>query len=143
MLRKPAVAMILVSLLMAQDPPKPYDVCMDKAETQFELNKCAGDDAGRAQQEMEAAHAELLKLAADDPGAVKKLKAAQTAWLAYMDAHIEEIYPSEDPHYYGSVHPMCIANIRADLMRQRTKMLRKIMEHEEGEVCGYSDPPNL
>jgi len=77
----------------------------------------------------------LLAQFAADPAALKKLEAAQVAWLAYRDAELAAIFPAEQPQSeYGSVFPSCWGLEHARLFRDRTRGLRALSP--EGEVCG-------
>jgi uncharacterized protein YecT (DUF1311 family) len=66
---------------------------------------------------------------------VAKLKEAQTAWLAFRDAHVRAFWPSDEPRAYGSVHPMCVANELTRLTLARLSELRAMTSRVEGDVC--------
>jgi uncharacterized protein YecT (DUF1311 family) len=110
--------------------------CEAKAGSQVEMNRCADDEARRADEAMNRAYESLLAKAAKHPVAAKKIKAAQTAWLAFRDAHLDAIFPAEDKQKaYGTIQPMCASLLRADLAQERTKVLEAMANPEEGDVC--------
>lgn len=111
--------------------------CNGKAVSQVEINKCADDEFKRADEEMNRAYENLLAKAARNPVAVRKIKAAQKAWLAFREAHLDAMFPAEDKAAaYGVVQPMCASMLRAELARDRTKVLETMANPEEGDVCG-------
>jgi uncharacterized protein YecT (DUF1311 family) len=111
--------------------------CDAKAGSQPEVNKCAEDEFKRADEEMNRTYENLLARAAKNPVAVKKIKAAQAAWIVFREAHLEAIFPAENkPAAYGAVQPMCASLLRAELARDRMKVLESMIKPEEGDVCG-------
>jgi len=72
---------------------------------------------------------ELLSKLKDNDNATKKLSAAQRAWLAFKDAHIQELYPAgEKQAEYGSKYPMCYAQVATEMTKERTAQLRKMLD---------------
>lgn len=116
------------------------DSCMDKAETQLELNQCAGSDFQKADDELNALYKQILSEYADDPEFIQKFKDAQRAWIKFRDAEIEALFPhSKEDHYYGSVYPMCNRNRMTMLTNERIAQLKEWSEKtEEGDVCSGS-----
>jgi uncharacterized protein YecT (DUF1311 family) len=107
------------------------------AETQAEMNQCAGNSLKEAEREMQAVYDEVrAKLAADSKFAVK-LAAAQKAWEVLRDAELAAKYPHEDEvGYYGSVFPMCFIVEKERLVRERIEHLRLwLAPRQEGDVC--------
>ena len=105
------------------------------ASTQLEMNECAGREYKKADAEMNKVYKALMaKRDLEGQGALRE---AQRLWLQFRDAHLQAIYPSSDPRAYGSVHPMCVAIILAQLTAERTKHLKRMLEPKEGDVCGY------
>ncbi|MGE5569745.1 MAG: lysozyme inhibitor LprI family protein [Rhodospirillales bacterium] len=110
--------------------------CDARARSQAELNKCAEEEVMRADEAMNRAYEALLAKAAKNPVAVKKIKAAQQAWLAFREAHLEAVFPAEDKQAaYGAVQPMCASLLRAELAWERAKVLESMANPEEGDVC--------
>jgi uncharacterized protein YecT (DUF1311 family) len=117
--------------------------CWDKAQTQVEMNTCAGEEYKAADAELNRVYQAVLKKYKDDPKFLAKLRAAQRAWLAYRDAEEEAKFPHADEskttHYYGSIFPMCDAQYRAWLTNQRVEHLREWLNGtEEGDACAGS-----
>ena len=125
--------------LFGQQPAsdKKFTDCDKTAKTQADLTECAGTDYKSADTELNRTYQKLLKKAAGDSIAVEKIKASQRAWIAYRDAQIAALYPAEDKQReYGTVFPMCADLALADLTRERTKILRRMLSPTEGDACG-------
>jgi uncharacterized protein YecT (DUF1311 family) len=117
--------------------------CWDKAQTQVEMNACAGEEYKAADAELNRVYQAVLKKYKDDAKFVTKLRAAQRAWVAYRDAEVEAKFPHGDEsrakEYYGSVLPMCDAQFRAQLTQDRIDQLREWLDGaEEGDICSGS-----
>jgi uncharacterized protein YecT (DUF1311 family) len=139
------VMLALVPLLVGQQQgqPKTFEDCDKTAQTQADLPACGSTDYKSADDELNRTYQQLLKKAAGDPIAVQKIRAAQRAWVAFRDAQIAALYPAQDKQKeYGTVFPMCANLALADLTRQRTKMLKQMLNPVEGDVCegGLSYP---
>jgi uncharacterized protein YecT (DUF1311 family) len=113
--------------------------CWDSAQTQSAMNDCARKDYEAADREMNVVYKKLM--AQDDPVFRKKVQAAQRAWLTYRDAHVDSVYPDAENATYGSVRPMCVHRILADMTTERTAQLRRLLEPEAGDVCGGGPAP--
>jgi uncharacterized protein YecT (DUF1311 family) len=133
-----AVILFFVPLLNGQQKPQPktFEDCDKTAKTQVDLTECGSIDYKSANDELNRTYQQLLRKAGGDPAALQKIKAAQSAWLAFRDAQIAALYPAEDKQEYGTVFPMCVNLDLSDLTRQRTKMLDEMTNPVEGDVCG-------
>jgi uncharacterized protein YecT (DUF1311 family) len=148
MQRYTVTLMLFLPLLSFGQQPsqdKSFADCDKTAKTQADLTECGGSDYKRADDELNRTYQQLLKKAAGDPVAVEKIKASQRAWVAFRDAQIAALYPAEDKQReYGTVFPMCADLALADLTRERTKMLERMLKPTEGDVCGgglwYPEP---
>jgi len=131
------ITLLLISVLSGQVPNKnKFSDCDKAANTQADLTQCAGNDLKSADDELNAAYHQLLRKAAGDAVALRKIEAAQRAWIIFSDAQIAAFYPAEDKQReYGSVSPMCADLLLADLTRERTKMLKEMLDSGEGDVC--------
>ena len=79
--------------------------CMGQTETQLAINKCASDEAGRVDAELNSLYKKLLSTIAADPNAVEKIKHMERAWVSYRDAYLEAMFPARDKQaVYGSMY---------------------------------------
>jgi len=99
---------------------------------QSEMNRCADLDARKADADLNHVYQELLSKLKSDENATKKLRAAQRAWVAFRDAHLQEVYPAQDKQReYGSMYPMCYAEIATAITKDRTAQLRRILDDKD------------
>ena len=115
--------------------------CFDKAQTQADLNSCAGDEYAAADAELNRVYKQILEKYKDEPKFIAKLRAAQRAWLTYRDAELDAKFPHADEKsaYYGSIFPMCDSQYKAGLTRERVAKLREWLDGvEEGDACSGS-----
>lgn len=114
--------------------------CLDSAETQFDMNKCAGKDFKSTDNELNQVYKSVQNKFKNDPIFLKKLKKAQMAWIQFRDAQFEMMYPHQDEvGYYGSIFGMCAANYKAELTQKRITSLKKwLAGTHEGDVCDGS-----
>jgi len=115
-------------------------ICNSPAQTQAEMNQDACAKYGKADAEMNAVYRQVLNKYKSETVFVAKIKAAQRAWIAFRDAHLESLYPEPNKlQAYGSVNPMCRCSVLADLTVERTKQLKQWLNGaEEGDVCSGS-----
>ena len=110
-----------------------YSACNDKANTQAAMNACAGDEASRADNELNEVYRTLVTKSASQPEAVAKIKAAERAWLAYRDAYMDAMYRAKDKQAeYGSIYPLEANLLRAKLTREQTSALKDLLRRYEG-----------
>lgn len=102
--------------------------------TQGEMNDSAYRSAYAADSTLRVVYRRLEAKYSKNPVALRKLRAAERAWVAFRDAQIEATYPLDD-NMYGSVQPMCLSTLREELTRARIAQLRAALRHEEGDVC--------
>jgi uncharacterized protein YecT (DUF1311 family) len=116
--------------------------CEDKARSQTDLNICAGAEFKRADDQLNAVYQSVLEQHRADSGFVRRLQAAQRAWMAWRDAEMEALYPDRsDWSAYGSVFPMCWNAKLTSLTETRTRQLKQWLDGVlEGEVCAGSLP---
>ena len=110
------------------------------AQTQAEMNDQACNAYKNADAEMNSAYQRILREYKNDTLFVRKMRAAQRAWVLYRDADLESVYPAADPRFeYGSVYPMCRCTVLTEITKRRTNELRRWVKGEpEGEVCAGS-----
>src|ERR1700680_1367615 len=123
------LVMLLTTLpLVAQDSPE-YRACDKNAKSQMEMNSCANEEAARVDSELNSVYRKLLSQTASQPGATAKIKSAEKAWIAYRDAYIEAMYPSNDKlAEYGSVYPMEVELLRAKLTNRHVKAMKELLD---------------
>jgi uncharacterized protein YecT (DUF1311 family) len=106
--------------------------CWKTAMAQSEMNRCADLDARQADADLNRVYRELLSKLKSDDNATRKLRAAQRAWLAFRDAHLQELYPAKDKQAeYGSMFPMCYAQVATAMTKERTVQLRRILDDKD------------
>ncbi len=131
-----ATASLIVSatVAMAQEP----EVDCDNAQTQMDMNICAGRDYKTADNELNAVYKKALEAAKETDegfkdmgeqyvGAVDALKRAQRSWIGYRDGQCELAgFESRG----GSMEPLLVSSCLADLTRKRTAELKAFYEQE-------------
>lgn len=94
------------------------------SQTQSELNRTAREDFDAANKQLLITYQKLFD--ALDTVGQKKLAAAQQAWVAYREA---EAALEEDEVRGGSAAPTVLNAARAELTRQRTKQLERLLSN--------------
>jgi uncharacterized protein YecT (DUF1311 family) len=109
-------------------------------QTQMDMNEKACAAHRKADAEMNKVYQRILSENRSDKLFVQKMRAAQRAWLAFRDAHLEALYPAVDKRAaYGTVNPMCQCMELETMTNERIKVLRQWIDGiEEGDVCGGS-----
>jgi uncharacterized protein YecT (DUF1311 family) len=106
------------------------------SQTQAEQNQdaCA---AYKSDELLNTTYARVTKQYANNGVFLRKLKAAQRAWLFFRDAHLEALCPAADKQVdYGSVYPTCRCAALKELTEQRTRELKTWLDGiPEGAVC--------
>lgn len=130
--------LVLPLSVSTQEPSVQTDPCFAKATTQSEATACAGQALAKADAEMNLVYQQILKKHAARGNFIKRLKAAQEAWLKFRDAHVDSLFPDRDEGELqtGTVYPMCKAMEMTRLTIERTNTLKKILNPKEGDVCG-------
>ncbi|MFM1744087.1 MAG: hypothetical protein RLZZ630_24 [Bacteroidota bacterium] len=113
-----------------------------QAQTQYEMNQQAANDEKAADAELNRVYKQILTDYAEDTLFIKNLKASQRIWINFRDAEVKMKFPEREEGYYGSMHPMCISDYRAGLIRQRTAKLKEWLQPvEDGDGCEGSVNP--
>jgi len=118
------LALLLSSISIAGQKPKD-DPCPN-AQTQLEMNQCAGNAYKAADGELNQVYRKLVAVL--DAEEKAQLKMAQTAWLKYRDANCEFV---GDMYKGGSIRPMIYAFCLADVTRNRTTELKGQIEDRD------------
>jgi uncharacterized protein YecT (DUF1311 family) len=96
------------------------------------MNRCADLDARKANAELNHVYQELLSKLKSDDNATKKLRIAQRAWIGFRDAHLQELFPGQDKQReYGSMFPMCYAQVSTAMTEERTAQLRSLLDDKD------------
>jgi len=128
------VAVLILSLPAASQEALPHEL------TQAGMNEAAAERLRSAEQDMNRAIESLVARAGSNADAIAKLRKAQAAWEAYRDAQLATLWPFPERTWYGSVYPMCVADVRSELTEARTKELRSMLAPEEGDACASQWP---
>ena len=109
-------------------------------QNQLELTEKACADYKKADTEMNSIYRRILAENQNDRLFVQKMRAAQRAWVAFRDAHLESLFPAPDKRAaYGSVQPMCHCMELEKITAERAKVLKQWLDGvEEGDVCAGS-----
>jgi len=136
-------AMLIALLVLARashaQERNAFRDCLDKADTQLEITQCAIEDAERASAEYNVVLAQVLartQYVGDDDleHAREKVRAAEKAWVAYLDAFIEARYPAENKREaYGSRYLEIDAELRAAMTRRHIEDLRILLSPFAGK----------
>src|ERR1044072_245433 len=111
------------SVSAQEKKPEP---CPD-AQTQFEMNQCAGKAYKAADAELNQVYQKLVAMLDDEEKA--QLKNVETTWLKYRDANCEFV---ADQFKGGSIRPMIHALCLADMTRNRTAEIKnQITERDQ------------
>lgn len=112
----------------SQDSPK-YHSCLHSSHTQVQMNACAQEDARQADIALNSVYLKLLAVAATEPDAIKKIKAAERTWIIYRDTYIEAMFPAEDKQAeYGSLYPTEASLLRAKLTRRQIEAVSELLK---------------
>ena len=108
--------------------------------SQDELNRDSAAELDAAAKELLELYQQIITKYSDDPLFLAKLKASQRAWEASRDADLAARYPhADEPNHYGTVFPMCFADYKTELTKERARELRRWLDGiAEGGVCSGS-----
>jgi uncharacterized protein YecT (DUF1311 family) len=110
-----------------------------QSQTQAEMNQEARLSYRKTDKELNDLYQRILVEYQADTIFIRNLKASQRIWITFRDAELKVKYPEREPGYYGSIHPVCIANYLEQLTRERIKALEIWGEGlEEGDACNGS-----
>jgi uncharacterized protein YecT (DUF1311 family) len=135
---------VLVTLLFLGVRPAPffaqiseeYRKCDSTANSQFEMNACASDEAARNDAELNREYRKLLAIAEKEQNSLEKIKSMERTWIAYRDAYMDAMFPAKDKQAeYGSMFPMEADIVRAKLTQQQIAALKELQKQ-----CSHSEP---
>jgi uncharacterized protein YecT (DUF1311 family) len=113
-----------------------FDACAEKDQTQTGLDRCASDEAQRADAALNDAYRQLRSMARKISGATAKVERLERAWILYRDTYLAAMFPADDKQVaYGTEFPMDFDLLRADLTREQTKKVNELIKqyNEEGQ----------
>jgi uncharacterized protein YecT (DUF1311 family) len=79
----------------------------------------------QADENLNNVYEQILNKHKDDSVFIAKITNAQSAWLAFRNAEIEAIFPSQDKKVYGSLYPLAYAQEKTRLTLERAKQLNQ------------------
>lgn len=113
-----ALLLVIVGAFSVSAQEKKPGPCSD-AQSQAEMNQCAGKAYKAADAELNKAYQKLAAMLDDEEKA--QLKNVETAWLKYRDANCEFV---ADQFKGGSIRPMIYALCLGDMTRNRTAEIK-------------------
>jgi uncharacterized protein YecT (DUF1311 family) len=106
-------------------------------QTQLEMNQAARAEYDKADAELNQVYTRILRENRGETAFVAKMRAAQRAWVAFRDAHLEALYPK--PGSYGTIYPLCRFQTLTELTKERIKQLREWVDGvDETDSCSGS-----
>ena len=110
------------------------------SQTEWQINGEACSSYQTADAQLNAEYKQIRTVYSKDAVFLRKLTAAQRAWLTYRDAQLSALYPADDKQReYGSMYSTCRCHALQQLTEQRTKELARWVEGvSEGETCAGS-----
>jgi len=124
------ITLVLAGACAAQEN-RSAKTCMDRANTQAEMNECAGQQAKATDETLNKTYQQVLAEFKGDAAATEKVRAMERAWLAYRDAYMEAKFPAPDKQTsYGSIFPMEFDLLRTKLTERQVEALRDLLRSE-------------
>jgi uncharacterized protein YecT (DUF1311 family) len=103
--------------------------------SQTGMDRCASEEAARADTELNSVYQRLLSKAEHVPGAPEKIRDCERAWIKYRDAYIGAMYPEEDKQAaYGTVYPMEVDLLRATMTRKHAEEIQNMITQYDEET---------
>jgi uncharacterized protein YecT (DUF1311 family) len=101
------------------------------------MNRVALAEYQAVDAELNRVYARIIKEYAGESAFLHKLRAAQRAWIAFRDAHVEALFPAAGKErIYGSIYPTCRYQALTTLTRERAKELLVWIEGvDETDAC--------
>lgn len=103
---------------------------------QIELNACARNEFEKADKELNQTYNAVLKKEAADLLFIAKFRQAQKAWILFRDADLDAWFACPDANVkvcWGSMYPMSYQSRKAELTRERTRHLKRLLKEGRGE----------
>ena len=114
----------------------------DDDRSQLAMNDAAARELKRADDTLNVIYNKVLVKYQDDREFIAKYTAAEVAWIAFRDAHLDAVFPKEDKQAYGSTYPMVYRLYKAELTWERVKQLNEwLADFPEGDAAAGSRRP--
>ena len=108
----------IAAVAYAGPPQKKSEPCPN-AQSQAEMNDCAGREYKRADAELNQVYQKLVAML--DADEKTQLKAVEMTWIKYRDANCDFV---ADQYKGGSIRPMILGFCLADVTRDRANELK-------------------
>jgi uncharacterized protein YecT (DUF1311 family) len=115
--------------------------CLGQAITQSAMDQCASAELSRAQAQMEQQLSTLRARAQSERAQMRALGyggdpmadilAEEKAWNVFRDAYLDAAFPVQRRSYYGSIYPFRYALEKAELTREHTKALQRLLQDRQ------------
>jgi|GEM_PF-5843273 len=113
----------------AETDPEKFAVSMErvnKADTQLDMNMAAKMEYDRAEKTLRYEYSRILKKYSKNRLFIKRITAAQRAWLVYRGEYIESIFPGKNKSSaWGSMYAMSYNLEMARITWERVKDLHR------------------
>ena len=125
------VAALFSAAVLAGEPPTSLraDACMDRAQTQSQLNACAQEAFETATAEYSAAYRQLSQSVGNAQR--KLLRQVQTEWMQYR---VKACEFERNGVEGGSAAPLVFWQCQTRMTRERTAELQRHLSCEEGDL---------
>lgn len=130
-----SVVCLIVCALLAEhcvgQSSAEYLACADGAKVQFEMNKCASEEAARSEKSMEASLDLLTNQMKGDGVAIARLRDEEQVWKRFRDAYLAAMFPAKDKQVYGTQVVEEIDLARSKLTLEHKAQLEELLKHYE------------
>jgi uncharacterized protein YecT (DUF1311 family) len=103
------------------------DPCGDETTGQIQMDRCARQQFEHADRQLNETYTRVIQKFSVTPSTIKRIHAAQRAWIRFRDAEIEALFPSANRELHGTVYPMCRWLELLRLTRARTVELSSMI----------------
>jgi len=104
------------------------------AQSQMQMNREAGQALEKADTKLNTIYKKIMASKDVEAEAKKNLRIAQRAWLQFVEAQINTIFPvkkGENPReLYGSMYALDYASTKTELLKNRIQQLEQILPQD-------------
>ena len=116
-------------------------------QSQMQMNREAGQALEKADTKLNASYKKIMVSKEVEEEAKKNLRIAQRAWLQFVEAQINTIFPvkeGENPRdLYGSMYALDYASTKTKLVKTRIQQLEQILPSDSQDGTGSSNKAAL